>query len=164
MVRKVNDLELRATIENSLRSYCRGIDRLDGPSIAAAFHPGAILVDYGSQLATIEAFVDRVVPSLRKRFVATQHRISNTSIERRADGALVETYVHATHVEQLDVGRNLHTFVGRYIDRFEERNGEWKIAHRTLRVDWTTLGPMDDPMTGTYVPSGRDGTLDPIWG
>jgi SnoaL-like domain len=156
--------ELRSTIENALQSYCRGIDRLDAALIAKGFHPEALLVDYGPQTNTIEAFVERIVGSLRRRFVATQHRISNITIEERNGYVLVETYVHATHVEVTQDGRRLHTFVGRYVDRFEQRNAEWKIAHRTLRMDWTSITPIDDPMTGIYVSSGRDGTPDPIWG
>jgi SnoaL-like domain len=159
----MNDLELRAAVEDALRSYCRGIDRLHGPSIAAAFHPGAMLNDYGAQSLTIEMFVEHAIASLARRFVATQHRISNTTVEHRGDHALVETYVHATHVEVTDDGRRLLTFVGRYIDRFEERDGAWKIAQRTLRNDWSTSAPMGDPMSGTYVPSGRGDTADPIW-
>jgi SnoaL-like domain len=160
----MTDLELRSAVEKALHSYCRGIDRLHGPSIAAAFHPGAMLIDYGARSLTIEQFVEHAVASLATHFVATQHRISNTTVERSADGtALVETYVHATHVEQTDDARRLHTFVGRYIDRFEERDGAWKIAHRILRNDWTLVEPMLEPMSGTYVPSGRAGSPDPIW-
>jgi hypothetical protein len=159
----ITDLELCNVVENALRSYCRGIDRLHGASIAAAFHPGALLIDYGTQLLTIEAFVDHALASLGRRFVATQHRISNTTIERDGATALVETYVHATHVEETADGRKLHTFVGRYIDRFEDRDGIWKIAQRTLRNDWSTVVPMAGPMSGSYVPSGRGDAPDPIW-
>jgi ketosteroid isomerase-like protein len=160
----MTDLELRSAVEKALHSYCRGIDRLDAPSIAAAFHPGALLIDYGAPSLTIEQFVEHAVAALATRFVATQHRISNTTVQRNGDHALVETYVHATHVEQTDTARRLHTFVGRYIDRFEERDGAWKIAHRTLRNDWTLVEPMLEPMSGKYVPSGRAGSPDPIWG
>ena len=160
----MTDLVTRATIEDCLRSYCRGIDRLHAPSVATAFHPGAILIDYGPQPLAIEAFVDSALPSLRKKFVATQHRISNTTVEQDGDSAMVETYVHATHVEESAEGRRLHTFVGRYIDRFELRDGAWKIAHRTLRNDWSTAEPMAPAMSGTYVPSGRGDSPDPIWG
>ena len=160
----MTDFELRSSIEDALRSYCRGIDRLHGPSIQAAFHPGAMLLDYGPQPLPIETFVDYAVASLGRRFVATQHRISNTTVERKPDHAIVETYVHATHVEANNEGKRLHTFVGRYIDRFEERDGAWKIAQRTLRNDWSTVAPMGDPMPGTYVASGRGDAADPIWG
>jgi hypothetical protein len=156
--------ELRATYLDLLHSYCRGIDRLHKPSIAAAFHPGAQLIDYGPEPAPIEAFVERAVDSLGKRFVATQHRVSNVTVEQRsAEQLLAEVYVHATHIEQTDTGRNLHTFVGRYIDLVEQRDGVWRIAQRTLRQDWTMVQPMGDPMAGSYRFSGRGATSDPIW-
>ncbi len=163
MTELISDVELRAVVERALLSYCRGIDRLHPASIAAAFHPGALLIDYGSQTRTIEEFADHAVVSLGRRFVATQHRISNITVERNGASALVETYVHATHVQATPGERNLHTFVGRYIDRFEKRGGEWKIAQRTLRNDWSTVVPMADPMAGSYVPSGRGDIPDPIW-
>ena len=157
-------MPLVSTYEDLLHSYCRGIDRLHKPSIAAAFHPGAELIDYGPQPLTIEVFVEHAVASLGKRFIATQHRVSNVSVEQRTpDLAVAEVYVHATHVEQTDTGRTLHTFVGRYIDRVERRDDEWRIAQRTLRQDWTMVQPMGEPMGGTYQFSGRGGTPDPIW-
>jgi hypothetical protein len=92
-------LEHRVHIEDALRSYCRGIDRLHAPSIEAAFHPGAILEGYGSaEPVTIEEFVTNVLASLREKFAATQHRLSNVTIELDGDQALVESYVLAYHV------------------------------------------------------------------
>jgi hypothetical protein len=160
----MTDPVTRAAIEDCLRSYCRGIDRLHAPSVLAAFHPGAELIDYGPQPLTIEQFVQYALGSLQRKFVATQHRISNTTIDFKVFAATVETYVHATHVEDGSEGRRLHTFVGRYIDRFEVQRGAWKIAQRTLRNDWSTVAAMAEPMSGTYVRSGRGETPDPIWG
>jgi SnoaL-like domain len=159
------ELGIRAAIDDALRSYCRGIDRLHVPSLEAAFHPGAILEGYGSADATtIEEFIPRVLDSLRTKFVATQHRISNVTIEIEGDRALVETYVLAHHVVVHADGRTLITFNGRYIDTFEGRGGDWRIARRQLRIDWSDISPMGDPMQGAYVPSGRDGTPDPVFG
>jgi len=62
-----------------------------------------------------------------------------------------------------DAGRTLITFNGRYIDTFEGRDGDWRIARRQLRIDWSDISPMGDPMQGAYVPSGRDGTPDPVF-
>ncbi len=159
----MSELEIRTAIEDALRSYCRGIDRLHAPSIASAFHPGAALIDYGAQPLTIEQFVEHAVASLGRKFAATQHRISNISIERDGDRALVETYVLAYHVEIADDARRLHTFNGRYIDRFEQRGGQWRIEQRTLRNDWSTVEPMAASMSGTWVASGRGGSPDPIF-
>ena len=30
---------------------------------------------------------------------------------------------------------------GRYVDRFEDRNGGWKIALRTNVIEWSTMPP-----------------------
>ena len=159
----MTDADVRAAVEVAIRSYCRGIDRLHAPSIASAFHPGAELIDYGPQPMTIESFVAHALGSLQRKFSATQHRVSNTTVERNGDAATVETYVHATHVEEAADGQRLHTFVGRYIDRFEARNGQWKIAQRTLRNDWSRVESLGETMSGSYVASGRGDTPDPIW-
>lgn len=156
--------DARQQIHDALLSYCRGIDRLDPAEVAVAFHAQAELRDYGVDSMPIETFADYATESLKKRFSATQHRISNTTIEFVDDdsSALVETYVLAFHVRSSDDGDSLHTFNGRYIDRFEERDGAWKIVTRTLRTDWTRVEPMGDPMRGAWVASGRDGSPDPL--
>ncbi len=160
----------REQIDDALRWYCRGIDRLDGGAVARAFHAGAILVDYRPQPLTIEAFIAGVVPSLAARFTATQHRISNTLAAFAEDGrsALVETYVLAYHVESAAVAGTavdqLHTFDGRYIDRFTEVDGVWRIAERTLRCDWSKIEPIDERMRSTWPQSGRAGSPDPLDG
>jgi hypothetical protein len=155
------ETEIRTRIEDALRSYCRGIDRLDGALIEAAFHPSALMIDYGPEPQTIESFIPRTLGSLGRKYVATQHRLSNITIRLDGDTALVESYVHATHVESGDAGRRLITFVGRYVDRFEDHGG-WRISQRTLRNDWSTVEPMGQPMSGAYVRSGRAGTPDPF--
>jgi hypothetical protein len=160
-----HELGARAAIEDALRSYCRGIDRLHVPSLEAAFHPGAVLEGYGSaEATTIEEFVPRVLDSLRSRFTATQHRMSNVTVEVDGDRARSETYVLAYHVMEHEAGRTLLTFNGRYIDDFECRDGDWRIARRQLRVDWSDISPMGDPMGGAYVRSGRGDTSDPVFG
>ncbi|MFN8062837.1 MAG: hypothetical protein U0Q12_27040 [Vicinamibacterales bacterium] len=52
--------------------------------------------------------------------------------------------------------------VGRYLDRFERREGNWRIAHRTTVVEtwhavFTTACPPSD-----WVTAHRDGR-DPLW-
>ena len=156
--------EIHLTIGNCLRSYCRGIDRLDGPLIASAFHPDAELIDYGPAPLRIEDFIEHAVASLGKRFVATQHRLSNVTIEidESSSSAKVEAYVLAFHVQANGETQLLHTFNGRYIDQFDSRSGEWKIARRTLRNDWSKIETIDAPMAGAWVPSGRAGSPDPL--
>ena len=149
---------VRSDVEKCLLAYTRGVDRLDAELIASAFHPDAELDGYGRPGAmTVEAFVERAIPSLRDGYRATQHRISNLTIEHRGDHVATETYVLATHVrERADEADQLLTFCGRYIDRFEPCDGEWRIATRSLRVDWTRIEEIEQSMPGDYIPGARD--------
>lgn len=160
--------DARQQISTALLSYTRGIDRLRAGDVLAAFHPGAMLHGYGSAEAMpVEAFADYAVQALGERYVATQHRLSNTRIEFGDDGttAVVETYVEASHAESPgdDGTQRLHTFAGRYIDRCSPGDdGVWRIRERTLRNDWSKVETISEPMRGAYVPSGRGGSPDPL--
>jgi len=157
-LRTMSQLEAKDEITSALLRYTRGIDRLDGEMVQSAFHPGALCVDYGAEPMAIEDFVTYAIPRLGEAYSATQHRVSNVAIEfdeghRRA---VCEAYVLAFHVQETDSGQKLHTFNGRYIDRCEHSEDGWKIAMRTLRVDWSRIEPLGESMGGAWVESGRD--------
>lgn len=158
------ELSQRAEIIDALLSYTRGIDRLDKESVIAAFHPGAILNNYGPEPMPIEDFVEYALPSLKQRYSATQHRVSNIRVEIKDDKALVESYVLAYHVETSGNSKQLHTFNGRYIDTFALRDGHWKISERFLRNDWSKVDDIAEEMAGSsvWVKSRRDAD-DPIY-
>lgn len=165
MTMDLDDLSARAGIADALHSYCRGIDRLDADAVRAAFHDDGVLIDYGSPEPVRAAdFAGYATTKLREAYTATQHRVTNTSIVAR-DGstARVESYILAFHVEDGENGKFLHTFNGRWIDEFEDRGAGWRIAQRTLRVDWTRRDQWQESMAGSYVPSDRDRT-DPLYG
>lgn len=167
----MKDLVARQQIEDCLRYYCRGIDRLDGDSVLRCFHPGGQLVDYGPEPMAVEAFVTFALPSLADKYVATQHRISNTLVEFDDDdvasgGATVESYIMALHVESTGSGSEapyrLHVFNGRWIDRYTEVDGQWRCRERVLRNDWTTVTTITEDMGSRWPKSGRGGTPDPL--
>ncbi len=158
------ELSQRVEIVDALLSYTRGIDRLDKESVISAFHPGAILNNYGPEPMPIEDFVEYALPSLKQRYSATQHRVSNIRIEIKEDRALVESYVLAYHVKSSESSKQLHTFNGRYIDTFALRDAHWKISERFLRNDWSKVDNITEEMAGSsvWVKSRRDAD-DPIY-
>ena len=158
------ELSQRVEIVDALLSYTRGIDRLDKESVISAFHPGAILNNYGPEPMPIEDFVEYALPSLKQRYSATQHRVSNIRIEIKEDRALVESYVLAYHVKSSESSKQLHTFNGRYIDTFALRDAHWKISERFLRNDWSKVDDITEEMAGSsvWVKSSRDAD-DPIY-
>ena len=52
----------------------------------------------------------------------------------------------------------------RYVDRFERRDGEWRIAHRVAVTDWSRLTAPDDwwPLPEHHRLGAR-GATDPIY-
>ena len=147
-------------IRSALTAYCRGVDRLDVESLTAAFHPGATLEGYGPKAYPIERFAPFAMQALPQSYEVTQHRLSNTTIERDGDKARVETYVLAFHVTAAqataDGARQLVTFNGRYIDDFEAVDGVWRIRTRRLRHDWSSTDALGAPMAGVFQSGARD--------
>ncbi len=105
-----------------------------------------------------EEFVTYVIARLGQAYSATQHRMSNVAIEfdEGNRSAICEAYVRGFHMQQTDAAPNLHTFNGRCIDRFERGSEAWKIATRTLRVEWSGIETLAETMGGGWVESGRD--------
>lgn len=127
--------EDREGIRQALYFYCRGVDRCDREALSRAYWPEAI-DDHGDFVGTVDEFIElimRSVPSMR-----THHMVGNVLIEEVGPGqAAVESYYQATHRlnGQLHTARDW-TLIGRYLDRFERRGGEWRILHRRVVVDW----------------------------
>ena len=143
---EVRELLDKQAIHEALMRYCRGIDRCDEELIRSAYHPGA-WDDHGEFRGTVEEFVPWVIDALRSGGgMVTNHSICNEYVEVRGDVAYGEAYLVAYHRsgapgQQVDM-----TLGARYVDRYERRNGQWKIARRTVVHDWTRV----DPVEGTF--------------
>jgi len=74
----------------------------------------------------------------------SMHFNTNVLIEFQAkDRAFVETYVL---VLQRFADRRV-TASARYLDRFEKREGEWRVAHRTLVFGDMVSEPLEQPVS-----------------
>ena len=128
-------------IRRVLLDYCRGIDRGDTALVESVYHDDAT-DDHGSYVGPGVEFAAYAIPRLVERYEATMHTIGDSIIDFAGpDTAFVETPVTAQHViagvsGQEDGGRSLEWFGGRYVDRFERREGTWKIADRVVVRTW----------------------------
>ena len=144
----------RMAIQDVMYKWCRAIDHLDGEGMRAVFHSDAI-DNHGPYVGGVDGLVEWIRERHRP-IPFSSHQISNMLIEfATADLALVETLVRTLQrypadakasLAQLSGGRAGKPGVGmdlltssRYVDRFERRNGEWRIARRTLIQDWKQL-------------------------
>jgi ketosteroid isomerase-like protein len=130
--------------EAALR-YCQGIDRCDADLVKSSYHPDAY-DDHGTFKGNAWEFADHAAKSLQ-RFAATKHVITNHSITvDTATTASGEIYVTAYHLIDQDGAKSLYTWWGRYLDKYESRDGDWRIVHRTVVHEWTEAKDIPAPM------------------
>jgi ketosteroid isomerase-like protein len=165
MIPTVESLLDREAIREAMARYCRGIDRLDTDLIKSAYHPDAF-DDHGPFKGSRDEFVEWIVPFLRREYVTTSHHLTTQSIEVQGNVAYVETY--AVVVQERHIGGDVLQLIAnsRYVDRFERRDGDWRIAHRIVVTDsartdtvapWQGTSPISSMTRGT-----RDRT-DPVF-
>jgi hypothetical protein len=138
--------ELRAlldkqAIRESVLQYCRGVDRLDLALVRSCYHPDGREV-HGSFQGTPGEYAEWLGHVLA-RYDGTSHLVANQLIELDGDSAWSETYGVARHWGEpaTDHRRNF-TSGFRFVDRFERRDGAWKVAERTAVLDWVSVeGP-----------------------
>lgn len=154
------DREAAAAAERAIRrclaDYCRGIDRCDADLVASVYHADAS-DDHGSFIGRGVDFARLATAKLRSHALATTHIIGQPIIDfTSATSADVETQVIAWHRVADADGEFLENFCGRYFDRFECREGDWRIVERRLTHDWDNkvrVEPAFPP--GTFTPSPR---------
>jgi hypothetical protein len=93
-----------------------------------------------------------------------QHLLGSSYIELDGDAAYVETYIWTFLRVERD-GRSWDTYTGgRLHDRFERRDGVWKIAHRRTVFDWNRDTPANEGWCLGYIdpraPGVRRGRKD----
>jgi hypothetical protein len=138
---RLEQLADREAIREVVLRYCHGIDRLDGDWMKTAYWPDAV-DDHGVFVGNAWEFVDRVIAS-HARWRATMHCVYNHQIELDDDGvhARGEAY-NVTYLMHADASR-IDTWYGRYLDRYERRDGEWRIIHRVCVHEGTRSEPAD---------------------
>ncbi|MBG6119956.1 MULTISPECIES: nuclear transport factor 2 family protein [unclassified Sphingobium] len=123
-----------------IQRYCRGIDRCDRSLLESCYWDDA-RDNHGTYDGSAKGFIDFVLPLVTGAYSATTHMLGQSSIVLRGEVAAVETYVLAFHRLGTPSAGALNLIAGRYVDRFERRGGEWRIADRTLVVDWVQNQP-----------------------
>jgi hypothetical protein len=148
----------REDIHDALMRYCRGVDRCDKELMRSAFHEDAIA------FSTVAwDFVQHFIPENRAATTFTMHSIANLDIEVLGGVAFSEAYF-VTYVGRQEGDEEcVDAFCGRYIDRWEQRDGQWKILHREVVREWsradafgTGIFPVPPSEKDTFVAPLRD--------
>jgi len=167
----------RAAIHRQLVRYCRGVDRRDYDLIRSTYHPDAF-DDHGTYKGDVDGFLAFVRDEVHARFRITVHKLGQSLIEVDGDVARAESYAICHHVmaeptpatatsdgaESAPRTRDVADRVMgiRYLDRFERREGEWRIARRELRWEWARMDRLE-PLDPTWT-AGRVDRRDAVFG
>jgi hypothetical protein len=109
--------------------YCRALDRLDFELLRSCYHEDA-MNHYNGFDGGREAFI-AWVRALLEGFAGTMHMIGNHLVELDGDLARSEAYGIAYNLANPKNPENHNLLSGfRHVDRFERRDGEWRIAER----------------------------------
>ena len=147
MTLTLEDLVAREEIGDVVKRLARGTDRLDEELMASCYHPDGF-DDHNVFRGTGTEFARWVVETL-PHFESTMHFVGSPLIRLDGDVAHVDTYCIAHHISRPDGdGQQTDMVLAlRYVDRFERRAGDWRVAARVCAFDWTATVPFD-PATG----------------
>lgn len=145
----LEELLAKAEITELSGTYMHGLDRLDPAALLSVFFEDAT-TDYGFFQGPPKAFVEMAMGALRDHD-DNHHMLGQINITLDGDVAFGEVYFQAFHRVHSETGAAQDLFIsGRYVDRYERRDGIWKIAHRSEVNDWTRTEPAaDDYFTQT---------------
>lgn len=124
----------REKIRDCIARLARGEDRRNADLISASYWPDST-TDYGVFKGSFAEYLAWVVPGA-DAIKDTQHVLGQSFIELRGDMAQVETQVISYHRVDMGAGDRDTCIGGRYLDRMEKRDGEWRIASRLMLYDW----------------------------
>jgi len=160
------DLAAKRACYETLARYTRGVDRCDPDLVRSTYHPDAY-DDHGGYQGDAEGFVEWARSTVMDAFQCTMHKLGNSLIEVQGDVAFGETYAIAHHVQTAQRPATDLIMGIRYLDRFERRAGEWKIAHRQLSFEWERSVALGAAGEAGFPPGSltgqRDGS-DPVLG
>ena len=154
-------VEDRQQIYDVLTRYCRALDRCDLALMKSVYWEDGY-DNHGVFQGNAQDYAAFIIPEIQQWFEMTMHAICNVHIELDGHKAYAESYLISYCQVKADRGRIEGVFGpsylrdvvgegeplpqdflygGRYVDRLEKRDGVWRIALRTVVMDWNRNEP-----------------------
>lgn len=156
----------KQAITELLYAYCNAADRHDNDKMRSLYHEDAIDDHGGFFKGPAMDFIDQL-PEIQGPMRILHHNLTTMNIAIDGDYAEGEIYVLAFH--QVDTGNGLIDVLigGRYLDKYEKRNGIWKFSYKAVLADWVKVSdPSDVQLEHPFVAGshiGRPGPEDPSY-
>jgi hypothetical protein len=125
----------RQAITDCMYLYSRGIDRADSELLHDVFWEDAQI--HGELYSGgVSDFINFSVAGGIENWDRMMHIISNSIIRIDGDRAVSESYFYGYHVGKAGSPSGDLVISGRYLDRLERRNDEWRMSEKTILFEW----------------------------
>ena len=129
----LRDLMVKDRLHELEMAYCRGIDRRDPELIRSIFFDDAVEDHGDAWYGSGSEWVDYIFKDYLLQFEVTCHYVMNEWYKVAGDKAEGETHRVSYHRrpngEEVSAG-------SRTFNRYECRNGDWRIVYRGVTRDW----------------------------
>ena len=161
LVADVQYLKDRQAILDVINQQSRGCDRHDTELVAEAFHEGGWTSTGPRSRRARSTGSGPTRPTPRARKI-NMHHITTHSCEIEGDVAHADSYVIGLMLNHDGVTARL--LAGRYVDRLEKRDGEWKLIVRRSTAEVCFSGDATmmkvAAFTDRHFPKGTRGRTD----
>lgn len=150
-------------VRKVLTEYCHGCDRGDEALMASVYTGDDSFDDHGTVQAAGPEYARIMAGIINERTIAISHILGQSLVKVDGDCAAAETFFLALfQVPDPDGTPRLSQLAGRFVDRLERIDGQWKIKHRTVVRDTSiTLKIEEDQQATRGMKAGRRDSCDP---
>lgn len=132
-------VEAKQALHELCARYAMGVDRRDQALLASLWWPEST-IDFGLFKGSGEEFAS-LICAPNPAVEISYHFASNELFELDGDRATGRSYVIGMSSLVGPDGKTDQMVGGRYLDRYERRNGVWKFVHRLFVLDWNVNQP-----------------------
>lgn len=149
--RELQHLLDRSQILDCIARHARGCDRFDSALLASAYHDDGV-DEHGFAINPGPKYPDWANEQHTLGSLQNMHNITTHSCEIDGDVAHAESYVIGLFLNT--DGQTARLLAGRYVDRLERRDGQWRIALRRSTVDVALSGEASFLTSSYFVEMG----------
>jgi len=188
LMNEVEELIARQKCHDVLNRYCRALDRCDLELMKSVYWDDAV-DEHGIFDGNAQKFAEFIIDEIQDLFEMSMHAICNVDIDVVGDVAYTESYLisyqrvlatkakltkafgpaYLSTLGKEEIPGETHDYIlgGRYVDRLERRDGEWRIARRTVVMDWNMNVPSstiwEEGINKHLTIRGERGVSDPVY-
>jgi len=137
LIERVDQLESRAVMRDLVTDYCLGFDRRDWNTFIAIWHDDAVW-DIGPPFGTFSGHeeIKQAVYEILYPFWRESHHLTTNLHLSFSDADHAEGICNVDCMGASNEGNIVQMVNATYIDKFERRNGVWKIARRKVELHY----------------------------